>query len=185
MFLRVLPVLFGIISVKGHGFLQYPISRNLNEYKDGMDYDFMGLNAGGASRVNLFADSDIYLYPDPISNAEKRHGMCGDPVNFIEKYNGNINNYEILNSFIQGEEITIEVILTAHHMGHFEFYICNTDDLSNLENGITQECLYRHRLLRVFDETSISPVDKNYPYRYYMNHLIVRNFKQMVTWTCC
>ena len=168
MFLKIFLLFFGIHNVKGHGFLQFPISRNLNRYKEGEDYDFMGLNGGGASNVNLLAKSDIYLYPDTISNGEKRHGMCGDPVSFIEKYNGNVNNYNVLSTFTQGEEITIEVILTAHHMGHFEFYICDTDDLINNEKKVTQECLYQHRLLRVYDETSISPIDENYPYRYYI-----------------
>ena len=45
--LKFIVSLLFLTETRGHGFLQIPRSRNLNAYKNGFDYDFMGLNGGG------------------------------------------------------------------------------------------------------------------------------------------
>ena len=131
--------------VSGHGFMQKPKSRNLQAFRDGSDYDFMGLSAGGVSNVKSNSLDGVYIYPDTIKNGDARHGMCGDPVGLLEKYNGNLNQYPIVSTFEKGQTISIDIVLTAHHKGHFEFYICNEKDLKIPENGINQQCLFQHR----------------------------------------
>lgn len=159
---------FYISQVFGHGFMQLPSSRNLEAFKNGNDYDFMGLSGGGVIQVRRNSLLDTYIYPDSIENGNSRHGMCGDPVGMLEKYNGNLSEYSIVSTFEKGQTLSMDIVLTSHHKGHFEFYICNKNDLSSPENGIHQECLYQNRLLR--DETydSISPIDGNFPWRYYV-----------------
>ena len=144
--------------------MQIPTSRNVDFYENGKDYDFMGLNAGGPGTVQTKIFGGIYIYPDTVENSELRHGMCGDSKTDIEKYNNPNQNYPILNTFLKGTDIDIEIIVTAHHMGHFEFYICDMFE----KNVVTQECLFQNRLNRVHIEGEISPVDENYPYRYYL-----------------
>ena len=164
-------------SVYGHGFLQLPKSRNLDNYENGKDYDFMSLNAGGAGTVSSKTFGGLYLYPDSVANSEQRHGMCGDPSEMVQRYNDNVNIYPVLSTFKEGDEITIEVVLTAHHMGHFEFFICNSDDLTYPQNGINQECLYRHTLIRAEENNPISPIDPKYPNRYYLEPLSCMEFQ--------
>jgi len=166
--LKFIVSLLFLTETRGHGFLQIPRSRNLNAYKNGFDYDFMGLNGGGPRIVQSNALFPTYIYPDTIENSEKRHGMCGDIKSISEPYNDFIENYPIFSFFHTGDEILIETILTAHHMGHFEFYLCNLDDIDSPNNRVTQECLFKYRLERVPIPNEISPIDENYPYRFYI-----------------
>ena len=167
MWVQVWTILMSIAMVRGHGFLQLPTSRNLDAYENKKDYNFMSLNAGGTGTVQSKTFGGLYLMPDPVANAEQRHGMCGDISEQVQKYNDDVNAYSILHSYEEGDTITIEVVLTAHHMGHFEFYLCNVDQLIYPTKGITQECLYQHPLVRAPDD-GISPIDPNYPFRYYL-----------------
>jgi hypothetical protein len=152
----------------GHGYMQKPSSRNLEAFQRGDDYNFMGLSAGGVSYVYRNSIDGRYIYPDTVENGNKRHGMCGDPVGLFEKYNQNVEEYPIVSTFQKGQTIGVDIVITSHHLGHFEFYICNKDDLKNPQDGITQECLYKYQLLRDDTVETISPVDQNYPHRYYL-----------------
>lgn len=66
----------------------------------------------------------------------------------------------------QGSQITVEVILTAHHKGHFEFKACPVDGLQN--EAPTQECFEKNPLTFVKDELYGAPPDLNYPTRAYI-----------------
>mmetsp|Transcript_14891 Transcript_14891/g.21961 ORF Transcript_14891/g.21961 Transcript_14891/m.21961 type:complete len:175 (+) Transcript_14891:378-902(+) len=66
----------------------------------------------------------------------------------------------------QGSEITVDIILTAHHKGHFEFKACPMDDL--LEEVPTQECFDRNPLNLFKDELYGAPPDPHYPTRAYI-----------------
>ena len=52
MFSKVSTLLLFLSGVLGHGYLQFPSSRNFEQFQQGKDYNFMGLNGGGASYVN-------------------------------------------------------------------------------------------------------------------------------------
>jgi hypothetical protein len=149
---------------RSHGFLQLPTSRNRFSYEHGKDYDFMGLNAGGPGNVQSKVIDGVYLYPDSVENSEARHGMCGDPKSSYETYNLQKDNYPALTTYQMEAVIDIQVLITAHHMGHFEFYLC---DMKH-HDKVTQNCLFQHRLQRVAVENDVSPPDEKYPYRYYL-----------------
>jgi hypothetical protein len=178
MFYKISTLLLFVSGVMGHGYIQFPSSRNFERFKEGKDYNFMGLNGGGAFYVNKNSINKTYIYPDTIENGNKRHGMCGDPVGLYEHYNQNVTDYSVVASFQRGQVIHIDIIVTSHHRGHFEFYICDTKDLEFPENGITQECLFRHQLSRAEEVDSISPMDEKYPYRYYLEPTSCMEFQE-------
>lgn len=54
--------------------------------------------------------------------------------------------------------------------GHLEFFICNSDDLTDAEDSVvTQGCFNMHPLTRAKDDGNASPIDPNHPGRYYMD----------------
>ena len=53
------------------------------------------------------------------------------------------NGGEIQETYTAGSIIDIEIGITAHHNGHFEFFLCDSEEL-------TLECLQKHQLQRAF-----------------------------------
>jgi hypothetical protein len=90
-------------------------------------------------------------------------GTCGDPTGGPQTY---LPNSEILGAYTEGQVITLETIITAHHLGHFEFSLC---DVSG-GGPVTQACLQATPLLRDPTDTFISPPDTRpaYKNRYYL-----------------
>lgn len=66
--------------------------------------------------------------------------------------------------YSQGQVIEVDVVLTAHHMGHFEFSACPIE-----AGGVaTASCLEKYPLEFVSDPLYGAPKDTNYPYRAYI-----------------
>lgn len=59
--------------------------------------------------------------------------------------------------------------LLAIFQGHCEYFICDTADLADPMGVATQECFNMHPLTRAPDDGSASPIDPNYPGRYYVD----------------
>lgn len=54
--------------------------------------------------------------------------------------------------------------------GHLEFFICNGEDLSGgPDSVVTQGCFNMHPLTRASDDGKASPIDPDYPGRYYVD----------------
>lgn len=53
--------------------------------------------------------------------------------------------------------------------GHLEFSICDIQDLDDPDGVPTQECFNLHPLTRAADDGGASPIDPNYPGRYYVD----------------
>lgn len=51
--------------------------------------------------------------------------------------------------------------------GHYEYLLCNTADLDNPDGVVTEDCLNQYPLNRVYDGPEDSPVDPDFPGRYY------------------
>lgn len=66
--------------------------------------------------------------------------------------------------FSQGDEIEVDVVLTAHHMGHFEFSACPIEP-----GGVAAgDCFAQHPLAFVSDPLYGAPKDAMYPNRAYI-----------------
>ena len=68
-------------------------------------------------------------------------------------------------TYSTGSVIDIEVVLTAHHQGHFEFKACPVE---NLQGVASQACFDEHPLEFVMDVLYGAPKDANYPVRAYL-----------------
>ncbi|CAM9746286.1 unnamed protein product, partial [Ectocarpus fasciculatus] len=101
------------------------------------------------------------------------HGVCGDPP---QGGLDNPNTYSTPNTlwpptstYEPGSIIEIRTIINNNHWGHIEYFLCDTADMENPDGVVTQDCLNMHPLNR--DETDWwnSPIDPDYPGRYFVN----------------
>lgn len=107
--------------VRAHGFMTKPAPRNIN------DYNKQSLAAGGPGTVN--------------AGGGYRHGMCGNAAEDSTQ-NWNAASFPTSEStYISGQELAIEITITAHHLGFFEFDLCDSPDIS-------ETCFRSNRLLR-------------------------------------
>ena len=68
-------------------------------------------------------------------------------------------------TYKQGDTIDVEVVLTAHHMGYFQFKAC---PLAQHGDVPTQACFDSYKLEFVEDVLHGVPKDDNYPERAYI-----------------
>lgn len=143
------------VSVKSHGYMQSPRSRNYVAYRD-------GLWSGGDAST-----------PAPEScphclNIGGTEGVCG--VTGSTNYNTPLNingeplGTSIQETYVQGQEIDFEVLLSAHHKGHFTFKACAI----NPGEVATQACFDANKLTFTLDHFYGAPKDENYPERAYI-----------------
>jgi hypothetical protein len=102
-----------------HGLMTVPAVRNI------LDTCRHCLAGGGPSLVHA---KDTYV-----------HGMCGNvPTDTFQSWNAAGTPVQIGTS---GDSIEIKVALTAHHLGFFEFELCDSPN-------ITEQCFKAHRLTK-------------------------------------
>ncbi|CAM9871103.1 unnamed protein product, partial [Scytosiphon promiscuus] len=127
---------------------------------------------GGGDRFPLYfqprASNGNYLESNELA---KRHGVCGDPRlgGTAITYSTPNSEWEVLDTFVSGQEIEIDVVVVFYHWGHLEFFICDTADLDDPDDVVTQECFNKYPLTRTPDANAASPIDPDYPGRYYMD----------------
>eukprot|EP01134_Creolimax_fragrantissima_P006518 CFRG6518T1 len=104
----------------GHGYMSDPAARNV---------------PGNGDRQSLAAGGPNTVYRE----GQYRHGLCGDKWN-SEPQKWNVPK-GIQATYTQGDSIDIEIVVTAHHGGWFDFQVCDSPD-------ITEECFARNPLRR-------------------------------------
>jgi len=132
-----LQVLFITSNVTGHGRLMDPPSRNAM-----WRYGFP--NAVNYNDNELFCGGFAVQWEQNGGNC----GVCGDPYQMKEprphEAGGEYAKGIISRFYSAGQEIDVEVELTANHYGRFEMYLCPNNDPS-LE--ATQECFDKYPLM--------------------------------------
>jgi len=121
-------------SVQGHGHMSVPLARNAQ----GPSID-NGAVGGGPGSVHEFDGTEQITY---------QHGICGNAPRSTQVYN-RVGNPEA--TFTAGATANISVIITAHHVGFFEFELC--EDAGQL----SEECFAKHRLLKEGCECNCPP----------------------------
>jgi len=158
VFLPVAYLLTLIISgVDGHGYLKTPRARNIIAYQDGLDWG---------------DDNDKYPkdYCPHCLNRGGTLGRCGN-VPAAQNYDtprsraGTIMPADPQMVASIGSTITVDVGITAHHKGHFEFKACA---VSSPAEAPSQECFDNNVLSLVADVFYGSQPDSNYPERCYI-----------------
>ena len=80
---------------------------------------------------------------------------------------GDSMNSNVQNVYKEGEIISVEVLVTTHHKGHFIFSICPIADTVPTEIP-TEECFANNQLTFIEDELYGAPIDTQYPKRAYI-----------------
>ena len=80
----------------------------------------------------------------------------------------------------EGAIIDIEVLVTTHHKGHFEFALCPIDPTATPMVIPTQECFAQNKLTFVSDELYGAPPDVNYPERAYISPASVVDYTEPI-----
>jgi hypothetical protein len=110
-----------VSSVKAHGYLCEPPARNSAWFcghpHAPSNYNLMALNAGGVG----------VMYPNYPSSCPQYYQSCGDPISGEGLHNAG-GTYDIgpLSRYRPGQSVSITVVITAHHQGHFLLQLCPT-----------------------------------------------------------
>lgn len=143
--------------VDGHGYLSSPRSRNLLAYEETVWWPLTEndpapetcpqcLNRGGTvAACGLVGDRNYDTPKNALGGA-----MSAQPQT----------------TYTQGQDIMVNVTLTAHHRGHFVFSACPIV-VSQTEIP-TQDCFAQHRLTFVEDPIYGANFDPYYPERAYL-----------------
>lgn len=172
-------LLAAIPSVIGHGFLREPAARNFVANKEVREFCPHCLQGGGPPTVSGRAGGHW-----PSVERPESHGLCGDPGQGIPVENNWRDETYLVptplqRSYAPGETVEFSVEVRAHHMGHFEFRICDQalegQTLNSRADG--QACLNKWILERApprsicqagDSDPDCAPVDKKHPGRWYM-----------------
>ncbi|CAM9974029.1 unnamed protein product, partial [Pylaiella littoralis] len=111
-----------------------------------------------------------YLENDDIAVS---HGVCGDTPQSGDDapitYSTPNSEWEPLAQYTAGDIMEMDIILTNYHWGHMEFFLCCTSDLDDPDGVAKQSCFNKYPLDRADDDSYNSPVDPDYPGRYYVD----------------
>jgi hypothetical protein len=155
-----------IYSADAHGYLASPRSRQLVAKEEGK----------WSPTGNEEQDKATPL-PESCPHCANRQavingvvGTCGltsSGYNYDAPKNilGNILPKKIQATYVQGQQVDLQVILTAHHKGHFTYKACA---LKADETTATQQCFDSNPLIFVQDNLYGAPKDSNYPDRAYI-----------------
>jgi len=144
-------------QVYGHGYLKTPRSRNFVAYEDGKYWP------------KLEEDPAIEDCPHCLNlgGVLSQCGITGDRnYDFPKNGLGGPMHVNIQSTYAEESIITLDVVLSAHHRGHFTFNACPYDPNSPL--APTPECFDDYPLEFVSDELYSAPKDPNYPGRAYI-----------------
>ncbi|CAM9637939.1 unnamed protein product [Ectocarpus sp. 4 AP-2014] len=109
-----------------------------------------------------------YMENDDIAVS---HGVCGDTPQSGDDnpivYSTPTSEWDVLEEFEPGAIIEIDIIFTNYHWGHVEYFLC--DASNDLDSVPKQSCFNEYPLDRADDDSFNSPVDPDYPGRYYID----------------
>lgn len=184
-------VLFTLLSyVSAHGFQSWPRARGLmsqNGYglaiidpDAASDYCPHCLNGGGVASVQPIAPKNLWTPYEPTNPSfpfRKDHEICGDPKGkFDHTSTGIFFSGKTIATYEEGDYMDMEMHITAHHNGFFEYFLCSLDCCG--EDDLSERCFKKgccHKLMRVPHKSCESgfdricgPVDPEYPGRWYL-----------------
>lgn len=164
----LIKALFAVITVvnifeaaDAHGYLSSPRARNFIAYEDMKWWD--------ANENDPEPESDPYSLNRGGTAAQcgMRNGVGGKNYDLPKNALGGLMKANVQECYEEGSVIDINVVLTAYHGGHFEFYAC---PISHGEIP-TESCFKDHPLEFVEDLLNNAQKDPNYPVRAYIHGL--------------
>lgn len=152
-------------GVSAHGYLKTPRSRNLVAFEDLNWETYLGGTGG--------TDDPL---PEDCPHCLNRGGtlaQCGIASD-VRNYDLPLNvrsrpmSPNVQGEYGEGDVIDVEVLVSTHHKGHFEFSVCPISTDSMPMEVPTAECFATNKLIFVSDELYHAPIDVNYPERAYL-----------------
>mmetsp|Transcript_22728 Transcript_22728/g.33563 ORF Transcript_22728/g.33563 Transcript_22728/m.33563 type:complete len:401 (+) Transcript_22728:93-1295(+) len=151
--LAVVVAFLNISSSNAHGYLKSPRARNFVAKQEGATW--------GRS-------DDVYL-KEYCPHCLNHGGLCGStgPQNYATPKSTSGKPMPADPQLIvpAASQITVEIVLTAHHKGHFEFKAC---PVSSTEDAPTQDCFDTYPLEMISDDLYGSVPDSAFPTRAYI-----------------
>ncbi|KAL7530693.1 hypothetical protein ACHAXR_009440, partial [Thalassiosira sp. AJA248-18] len=147
--------------VLGHGYLATPRSRNLLAFQETVWWP----------QTSNDPEPETCPHCLNLGGSRARCGMTQDTSGGLRNYDTPRNALlgpmptKIQATYVQGQDVVLDVTLTAHHKGHFVFSAC---PISSGEIP-TQECFDANRLTFVEDLLYGANYDPNYPERAYLH----------------
>eukprot|EP00903_Cladosiphon_okamuranus_P005577 g5551.t1 len=113
------------------------------------------------------AENGNYIESDEVA---QRHGICGDPEQTAaegeNKYGKDNSYYPVLETYDEGGILEVKIVVSAHHWGHVEMFLCDANDLPDGPDGtVIQSCFNKYPLNRAEDDEINQPIDSNHPGR--------------------
>jgi len=151
--LLLLLILGRITQCVGHGYVQSPKSRNYHAHTDGL---WWTPDPNMAAITPRPEDS-----PQSLSLGPPYHPACGSVsgrnYNTPKTMNGRDMPPVIQACYLPGSLIELEVKLTAHHKGHFNFNACPISWDGSKMTEPDQECFDSNPLTFIEDVSATSP----------------------------
>ena len=144
--------------IEGHGYLSSPRSRMYYARQEG------GFGADVPPTENDYMSFD----------KKQANQVCGTMRQNYDDYRDSMGNpmpWIPQGIYSEGQEIDIEITLTANHWGHFELYVCPDG------NASTQDCFVRNPMTMVRDLKYNGPRDPSYPQRGYVGSNRAETFR--------
>ncbi|KAL8583260.1 hypothetical protein ACOMHN_043095 [Nucella lapillus] len=153
MMLVVGMVMVGVLveRVRGHGRMLKPVMRS-SRWRD----------PRYPSAPRDYTDNQLFCGGFAIQQAKNGVcGVCGDPADAPEprdnEAGGKYANGVIVETYSQGQTISVQVEITANHFGYFVFKLCPNNNVSKV---VSKSCLDQHVLTVVLTNGSL--VDRYY-----------------------
>lgn len=147
-----------ITTVEGHGYLKTPRSRNWVAQEDGVT------TGGDANDGKPEQDFCPHCLNSKASNNLCSKGNAATLYDHWLDINGNPMPWISQATYQEGQEITVESVLTTNHAGHMDMYLC--PDGENPD----QDCMWDNPLTLIRDELYGGPTDSTYPERAYFKN---------------
>jgi len=145
------------VYVDAHGYLESPRSRNYVANQDG--------SWGTGDQSTPKKETCPHCLNGGGAASSGQCGITGNVnYDFPPNTSGGVMPTNIQATYEKGQEIDVSVRVTAHHKGHFEFFVCPIE----YGQAPTRECFWSHPLEYVRDLKYGAPKDPNYPYRAYI-----------------
>ena len=138
--------------VEGHGYLKTPRSRPWVAREDGVPK---------SSNPNpQFKGKPEQDFCPHCLNTKKFYNLCGesDVTTLYDKWNdvnGDAMPWMSQSVYTEGDEITVEVVLSTNHAGHMDMYLCPDG------NESTQDCMWANPATFARDDDYVGPTVSN------------------------
>jgi len=136
LLLTLVVIAITLEGLAGHGYLKDPVNRASRWRVDSSaptNYDDNGLNCGGyGTQWNKF-DGKCGLCGDSYGDAQPRKHEIGGDIGL---------EGVVVQTYMEGDGISVTAKITTNHKGYFSFFLCNLDE----HEVETEDCFLENKI---------------------------------------